>query len=112
MSEKFNLQPNENEVKNPSERIADLSILFSEAESILSSEGRESAKLLTPKIYNEIISLNKRDKGEYLTLWVWNPDGDLSEEEFNALNLKRKLLSNAISIMTASGEVRHDLNEI
>lgn len=113
MSEKFNSQPGELEAKSSTtERVAELATLFNEAETILSIEGRESAKLLTPKIYNELIALNKRDKGDHLTLWVWNPDGDLSEEEFDTLNLRRKLLSNAIGIMTASGEVRHDLNEI
>lgn len=112
MSEKFNSQPSELESKTTAERVAEILTLFGEAETVLSVEGRDRAKLLTPKIYNELISLNKRSKEEYLTIWDWNPSGDLSEEEFNALNLRRKLLSNAIGIMTASGEVRHDLNEI
>jgi hypothetical protein len=112
MVEKLDPQPDKLEPKTTAEKMTELSVLFSEAETILSTEGRESAKLLLPKIYDELISLNKRDKGDYLTIWIWNPDGDLSEEEFNTLNLRRKLLSNAIGIMTSSGEVRHDLNEI
>jgi len=49
---------------------------------------------------------------DWKNTWVWNPSGDLTEEEFNTLNLHRKMLSNAIGIMTASGKVRHDLNKI
>jgi hypothetical protein len=116
MTEKFDQQPqaeNRENLLHTKERVESLNILFNEAENILSSEGRESAKLLTPKIYNELMSLNKRDKSDdWRIIWVWNPEGELTEEEFNALNLRRKLLSNAIGIMTASGVVRHDLNEI
>jgi hypothetical protein len=94
------------------ERIEALANLFAEAEAVFEAYGRERAKPLLPKIYDALIAINKRDKKDYVTLWIWNPEGDLSEEEFNALNLRRKLLSNAIGIMTSSGEVRHDLNEI
>ena len=65
-----------------------------------------------PKVYDDLIKLNKRKKEDWQTLWVWKRDGYLSEEEFNRLNLRRKLLSNAVGIMTSSGEARHDLNEI
>lgn len=86
--------------------------LFAEAETILVTEGREKAKIYLPRIYDDLIVLNKRDKIDWINTWVWNPAGDLTEEEFNKLNLRRKLLSNAIGIMTASGVVKHDLNKI
>ncbi len=113
MTEKLNPQIDEYGPETHLEKVENISRLISAAEALFEAEGRESAKLLTPKIYNELMSLNKRDKGDdWRIIWVWNPEGELTEEEFNALNLRRKLLSNAIGIMTASGVVRHDLNEI
>ena len=111
MAEIFNPKSQEN---GPSkqERLETLNGAFDEAERILEVEGRENAKLLLPKIYEDLIGLNGRDKGDWATVWIWNPEGDLTQEEFDSLNLRRKKLSNAIGIMTASGEVRHDLNEI
>ena len=95
------------------ERIENVVKALTEAEDIFEAEGREKAKLLLPKIYNEMIALNKRDKEkDWDTVLVWNPEGAFTQEEFEALNLRRKLLSNAIGVMTASGEVRHDLNKI
>lgn len=102
-------QENELEKKK---RIAELETLFTEAENILKVEGREKAKIYLGGIYDDLIILNKRDKEDWQNTWVWNSKGDLTEDEFNTLNLRRKLLSNAIGIMTASGEVRHDLNKI
>ncbi len=98
--------------KEGSEKLREL---FAGAETVFTAEGRESAKLLLPKIYSDFMALNKRwvrDDYDWQTVWSWNSDGDLTEEEFNALNLRRKLLSSAIGIMTASGEIRHDLNPI
>ncbi|MFZ2414425.1 MAG: hypothetical protein WAW33_00230 [Minisyncoccia bacterium] len=103
------------------EKIENLSSLFSEAEEIVKnkgveiSEAREREKEYLIKIYDTLIALNKRYK-ENEDFWknqlIWNPEGDLTEEEFNQLNLRRKQLSNAIGIVTASGEIRHNLNEI
>ena len=86
--------------------------LLAEAETVLAVEGREKAKTYLPRIYDELIASNKRDKVDWTNTWVWNPAGELTEEEFNRLNPRRKILSNAIGIMTASGVVRHDLNKI
>lgn len=92
--------------------IRELEALFTEAENILTVEGREKAKTYLEKIYDDLIILNKRNKEDWTDLWLWNSNGDLTEKEFDKLNLRRKLLSNAIGIMTASGVVRHDLNKI
>ncbi len=110
MSEKINLPPQET---NPSKKEAfeSLSSLFDEAEKVLEVEGREKAKELLPKLYEDLFALNRTSKEGLITL-VWNPDGDLTEEDFNTLNLRRKKLSNEIGIKTASGEIRHDLNEL
>ncbi len=110
MSEKINLPSQET---NPSkqENFEKLSNLFDEAEKVLEVEGREKAKELLPELYDSLISLNKVSKEGLISL-VWNPDGDLTEENFNNLNLRRKKLSNEIGIKTASGEIRHDLNKL
>ena len=89
-----------------------LEFIFNIAENILAVEGREKAKVHLGAIYDELIRLNKRDKEDWKNTSVWNKEGDLTEEKFNKLNLRRKLLSNAIGIMTASGEIRHNLNKI
>ena len=115
MSEQLKPQSQEGNSEDISkqERFQKLGFLFLQAENAFAIEGREAAKPLLPEIYDELIALNKRDKEkDWDTLFVWNPDGDLTEEEFNLMNLRRKKLSNDIGIMTASGEVRHDLNEI
>jgi len=88
---------------------------FTEAESLVEAGDREGAKIRLPQIYGDILTLNMRNhenEEEWAVQWVWNPDGDLTEDEFNQLQRRRKLLSNAIGIMTASGVVRHNLNEI
>jgi len=114
MTEIFNPNPQENapeEGPSKQERLADLVKTFDEAERTLEVEGRELAKAFLPQIYDDLIDLNKRDKGDWATIWIWNPDGGLTQEEFDALNLRRKLLSNAIGIKN-NGVIRHDLNEI
>lgn len=94
------------------ERFQKLGLLFLEAEHMFAIEGREAAKPLLNRIYDDLIVLNKRSKEEWKTIWIWNPEGDLTEQEFDEMNLRRKLLSNAIGIKTASGAIRHDLNTI
>ena len=110
MSEKINLPSQET---NPSKREAfeSLSSMFDEVEKVLEVEGREKAKELLPKLYDDLIALNKTNTEELITL-VWNPDGGLTEEDFNNLNFRRKKLSNEIGIKTASGDIRHDLNKL
>ena len=122
MSEQFKQEPKNKSIEIPFEEIPNEAPLWrdirrldweiDEAEATLKVEDREKAKEYLPKIYDDLIKLNKRDKKDWQTLWIWNPDGYLSEEEFNRLNIRRKLLSNAIGIITESGEIRHDLNEI
>jgi len=122
MSEQFKQEPKNKSIETPFEEIPNEAPLrrdirrldweIDEAEATLKVEDREKAKEYLPKVYDDLIKLNKRDKKDWQTLWIWNPDGYLSEEEFNRLNIRRKLLSNAIGIMTDSGEIRHDLNEI
>ena len=122
MSEQFKQEPKNKSIEIPFEEIPNEAPLWrdirrldweiDEAEIALKVEDREKAKEYLPKVYDDLIKLNKRDKKDWQTLWIWNPDGYLSEEEFNRLNIRRKLLSNAIGIITESGEIRHDLNEI
>ena len=117
MTELFNSQSQENapeEGPSKQERLTELARVFDEAEKILEVEGleagRETAKLLLPQIYDGLMELNGRDKGDdWTTIWIWNPEGELAQEEFDALNLRRKLLSNAIG-MKNNGTIRHDLN--
>ncbi len=107
--------PSDEAHKNRSEReisVLKLNALYAEAEAAFDAGGREVAKPLLPKLYDDFMALNKRSNGDWETQWVWNPDGDLTKEEFDAINLRRKLLSNAVGIMTASGVVRHNLNVI
>jgi len=103
------------------ERVEGLNSLFDEAEEMVKNKGvevgeaREKEKEHLVRIYDTLIALNKRYKEDdefWRNQLIWNPKGDLTEEEFNQLNLRRKQLSNAIGIVTASGEIRHDLNEI
>jgi len=79
-------------------------------------EAREKTKPLMNKIYSEMIRLNKSEENYMSPLGQWNPDGDLTESQFNELNLRRKKLSNAVGILhkDASGRIaiRHDLDEI
>lgn len=88
-----------------------MSSMLDKAEAVFAAEGRDATKPLLNGLYANLIDLNKT-KGEVYPLKEWNKDSDLSEQHFNELNLRRKKLSNAVGIMTASGVVRHDLNEI
>ncbi len=85
--------------------------LFAKAEAALEKDGRDVAKTHLPEIYKLFMSLNKWDNANWVSMF-WKPEGDLTEAEFNELNLRRKKLSNAIGIKTADGTIRHDLNEI
>ena len=93
------------------ETIANLRDFFSIIEIVFKNGGRESVKPLLPNIYNTLIKLNKLDPAKVIyPLGKWNSEGDLTEAEFNELNRRRKILSNAVGIMTASGVIRHNLN--
>jgi hypothetical protein len=117
MTEKLNQNPEENTPeKGPSKQESfeklKLYDAFRDAEEVFETSGREIAKEFLPQIYSGLMALNGRDKGsDWKTIWVWNPEGELTQEEFDALNLRRKLLSNAIGIKN-NGVIRHDLNEI
>ncbi|MGB3073015.1 MAG: hypothetical protein WBB68_02020 [Candidatus Moraniibacteriota bacterium] len=71
---------------------------------------------LEKTIYPELIRLNKSGSlSEPLS--QWNPEGDLTEDEFDELSLRRKKLSNVIGILhkdPATGKltIRHTLNDI
>ncbi len=107
-TEKFETTP---PPENPEEIISRLVVVFETAELALKEKGRDLAKGYLPEIYNTLISLNKLDASQVVNpLGHWNPDGNLSETQFNELNRRRKILSNAIGIMTGSGTVRHSLN--
>lgn len=93
------------------ESVTILRDLFAKAEETLDQQGRDAAKVLLPEIYDMLMSLNKWDKANSAPM-TWNPQGELTEQEFNELNLGRNKLSNAIGIMTANNTVRHDLNKI
>jgi hypothetical protein len=113
MSEKFEL---ESKVESPEniikrEKVEKLRSIYDEAESIFEAEGREKTKPLLGPVYTLLSDLNKTT-GQIYPFEKWNPEGDLTEDQFNEFNLRRKKLSNAVGIMTASGVVRHDLNEI
>ena len=110
MSEKSNLQPQEEKLTQP-ETFESVSKIFDEAEAIFEAEGREKTKPFLDRIYAILIALNKT-RGKTDALAEWNATGDLNSAQFNELNLRRKKLSNAVGILTASGVVRHDLNEI
>ncbi len=91
--------------------VADLNTLFAQAEETLEKLGRDVAKTLLPKIYDRLMELNKWDKANWMSM-TWNPEGSLTQKQFDELNLRRKKLSNAIGIKTADGSIRHDLNPI
>lgn len=93
------------------ENFESLRTLFDEAEAAFEHGGRDEAKPLLGNLYSGLGKLNKSTE-EINPLAKWNWVGDLTEDQFNELNLRRKKLSNAIGIMTASGEVRHDLNKV
>ncbi len=104
--------PNTPEDDPRKESVEELKSLFAEVEKILEVEGREGAKLRLHEIYTKLQELNRADLSDWTRIWIWNAEGDLTEAEFDELNLRRKKLSNAVGTMTASGTVRHDLNEI
>ena len=107
-------QPQNNQEKESA--ISRLDTIFTEAESIpeeaFEGERRAEGKKLIATIYSDLMALNKRGASDYVTQFVWNPEGDLTEEQFKRFDRRRKILSNAIGIMTGSGTIRHDLNVI
>lgn len=74
-------------------------------------EARKNAK---PSLDMMTNTLNGLNKGEDKSLRKWNPEGDLSEEQFNDLNLKRKQLANLLGALNANypNGIRHDIHEI
>jgi|GEM_PF-1691294 hypothetical protein len=99
--------------KESEEKTRHLREVFAEAERLYVESGkdREVGKKYLPEIYNTLIELNRLDKRVVVNpIAEWNPCGDLTEEEFNELNRRRKIFSNEIGIMTQSGTVRHDLS--
>lgn len=109
MTEIFEQPQNDQEKESV---ISRLDNIFTEAESVFEKEGREEGKKLLAGVYSGLMTLNKRDASDWVNQFVWNPEGDLTEEQFKKFDLRRKLLSNAIGIKTASGAIRHDLNII
>ncbi|MFA6094632.1 MAG: hypothetical protein WC757_01975 [Candidatus Paceibacterota bacterium] len=88
-----------------------LTATFDLVEAAFKNGGREAAKPLLGGLYNSFTKLNRFDPNIVINpLKEWNPEGDLTKEQFEILNRRRKILSNAVGIMTSSGQVRHDLN--
>jgi hypothetical protein len=101
---------------DPHKRLAmllceDLGALFDEVEKTLEAEGRDAAIPLMSNAVNALIHANKWDKANWASM-VWNPEGSLTQKEFDELNFRRKKISNAIGIKTADGTIRHNLNLI
>ncbi len=103
------------EVQKSKETVESIRAMFVEAQQVLETQGRDPAKLLLPKAYNALIEANKWDKSNWMSM-TWNPEGDLTEEEFKELDRSRKILSNNIGIMATDKDgkpyIRHDLNEL
>lgn len=109
-----------------SERIEKLRALFETTEVLLGTtditvlerregqdmegalEKRVLAKPFADRTTTELVKLNKSS-----SLKDWNKDGNLTEEQFNALTRRRKILMNAVgSLVPNEGKIRHDLNKI
>lgn len=92
--------------------------IFKEIENLPGAmELRSKAKPFLEKIiYPELIRLNR--SGALIDpLSHWNPEGDITEAEFDELNFRRKRLSNVIGILhkdphTGKFTIRHTLNDI
>ena len=106
----------ENPVKNKNEILfQEIANALSEAEVLFDREEREAVKPYLVTITSRLIKENHPSGwGEDIIdpLRDWNPKGNLTKEQYDFLSLRRKKLSNAVGIMTASGIVRHDLNKI
>jgi hypothetical protein len=100
--------PGQNKAERAKEVYEEISAIFDEAEALFEREGREPVKAHLITLYERLIAANGGDRN----LSGWAPSGELAQEDFDELNLRRKKLSNAVGIMTASGVVRHDLNKI
>ncbi len=110
------------------EAIRELFRLFDEAETAFGTtdptetdpsmvkEARDATKPLLNKAYTELIRLNRSKDQLPDPLKIWNPSGDLTEEQFDALNRRRKVLSNAVGILHKNPDgkfaIRHDLNDV
>ena len=73
----------------------------------LALERRTAARPYLTAIYKELARLNDDDS----SLTVWNQGGQLTETQFNELNLRRKKLANLLGALN-SGKIRHDLNPL
>ncbi len=98
-------------LEDAAEKIEKIYNTLDEAEAVFEAEGRESTKPFLNEIYKELGELND-SVTEINPLAEWNSNGYLTKTQFNELNLRRKKLSNAVGIMTSSGVIRHDLNEL
>src|SRR5579862_4508684 len=95
MPEHFNQPPPGTPEKFSSkEGIEGLISMFIEAEKVFEAEGREGTKPLLIPLYATLQDLNGFDMSDWTKVWTWNPEGGLTEAEFNELNLRRKKLSN------------------
>lgn len=110
------------------ERIRSVIELFDTAEALLETtdiptlEARErenmglaltrraAAKAFADRVTTELIKLN-RSFGPPATFDDWNSNADLTEDQFNELKRRRKILANAVGSLNAL-KIRHDLNEI
>lgn len=81
---------------------------FDLVEATFLNGGREVTKPLLGGLYRYFIKLNGSEAVNSVA--EWNPEGYLTKEQFETLNRRRKILSNAVGIMTGSGQIRHDLN--
>lgn len=104
--------PSGGENAEKQEAMEALKALFAEAERAFDSGGRDAAKPYLGRLYDSFRALNQSSQ-EAPTI-LWNPQGSLSEEEFNELDLRRKKLSNAVGMINASypGGIRHDIYKI
>lgn len=110
------------------ERIQEIVTLFGKAEALLETtdiptletrekedmglalEKRAVAKPFADKTTTELIKLN-RSFGPPASATIWNPAGELNQDQFNTLSLRRKMLMNAVGSLNAQ-KIRHDLNAI
>ena len=81
--------------------------LFAAAEAVFGEHGRELTKPHLILIDTELKELNKSP-----AIVGWNHLGELTEEQYRAIDRRWKKLSNAVGILTADGTIRHNLNVI
>jgi len=87
-----------------------------ETDAEIAKEARKIAKPILDLICTILVSINQSESQENRDI-SWNPKDNLTEEQFNELNLRRMRLSNTIGMLykdTTTGKtlIRHDLNDI